>query len=130
MRPIVIGDNEHEVVLAAPEGDDVGVGELLCDLHGGVVQHGHALLVDGQPDQALVNLTLNSEQFYIKDSSSLQCRLPTLTSKRVAPKNCHFLVQVRRILTQSEAVFPDRPRHFSARQTSSSSRSSAVRLSW
>ena len=71
LRRLRDGDDEHEVVLAAAEGDDVGVGELLGDLHGGVVQHGHALLVDGQPDQALVNLTLNSQQFYTKNSSSV-----------------------------------------------------------
>ena len=129
LRRLRDGDDEHEVVLAAAEGDDVGVGELLGDLHGGVVQHGDALLVDGQPDQALVNLTLNR----IVKISSCVCQtspVPTFTSKSVAPKNCHFLVQVRRILTQSEAVFPDRPRHFSARQTSISSRSSGLRLSW
>ena len=59
LSSLLAGDDEHEVVLAAPEGDDVGVGELLGDLHGGVVQHRHALLVDGQPDQVLVNLALN-----------------------------------------------------------------------
>ena len=62
LRRLRDGDDEHEVVLAATEGDDVGVGELLRDLHGGVVQHRHALLVDGQPDGALVNLTLNKKK--------------------------------------------------------------------
>ena len=59
LRRLRDGDDEHEVLLAAPKSDDIGVRELLGDLHGGVVQHRHALLVDGQPDQVLVNLALN-----------------------------------------------------------------------
>ena len=52
------GYDEHEVVLAAAEGDDVGVGEPVRHLHGVVLQHGDSLLVDGQPGEAPVNLAL------------------------------------------------------------------------
>ena len=62
LRCLLAGDDEHEVVLAAPEGDDVGVGEPLGDLHGVVVEDGHALLVDCQPHLAAVQLILHLEE--------------------------------------------------------------------
>ena len=59
LRCLLAGDDEHEVVLAAPEGDDVGVGEPLGDLHSVVIQNRHSLLIDSKPDLLVVTLILN-----------------------------------------------------------------------
>ena len=52
--PLLVGDDEHEVLLAPTKCDDGGVGVALLDLHGGVVQQRDAVLADGQPQLGVV----------------------------------------------------------------------------
>ena len=68
-------DNEHEVILATSEGDDVREGEPVRHLHGVVVKEGQALFVDSKPHQFSIIFILKWENKILQDRTFFKVKL-------------------------------------------------------